>query len=87
MYIKLQRVQIVTKERNTNVVVGKWKNKQEVLFLTTKIVPKMVEVQTKRSSIKKPSTIMQNNSAKSFIDISDQMALCAFPVRRGIKYY
>lgn len=30
---------------------------------------------------------MQNNSAKSFIDISDQMALYAFPVRSGIKYY
>lgn len=84
---KLQRGEMVTKESNTKVVVGKWKDKRDVLFLTTKSVPEMVEVQTKRGPVKKPSTIVQYNSAKSFIDVSDQMASYASPIRRGIKWY
>nr|CAI5863343.1 unnamed protein product [Callosobruchus analis] len=35
-------------ESNTHVVVGKWKDKREVLFLTTEAVPKITDVQTKR---------------------------------------
>lgn len=41
------------------VVVGKWKDKCEIVCLATKSIPEIVEVQTKRSVKKKPSTIMQ----------------------------
>ncbi|XP_050301585.1 uncharacterized protein LOC126739809 [Anthonomus grandis grandis] len=33
---------------NTKVVVGKWKDKRDVLFLTTQAIPEMVKVPTRR---------------------------------------
>jgi hypothetical protein len=84
---KLRKGDMVAKESNTKVIVGKWKDKRDVIFLTTKSVPEMVEVQTRRGSIQKPSTIVQYNAAKSFIDISDQMASYGSPIRRSVKWY
>lgn len=73
---------------NTKVVgVGKWKDKRDVLFLTTQAIPEMVEVPTRRGNILKPSTIVDYNTAKGFVDISDQKAASSSPVRRGVKWY
>lgn len=68
-------------------IVGKWMDKREVMFLTTKSVPVMSEVETRRGLIKKPSTILEYNKVKSFIDVSDQMASYGTTVRKGIKWY
>lgn len=84
---KLKRGEMKMQKSNTKVIVGKWKDKRDVLFLTTKAVPQMVEVPTKRGNVLKPSTIVDYNTAKGFIDISDQKASYSSPVRRGIKWY
>ncbi|XP_022907013.1 piggyBac transposable element-derived protein 4-like [Onthophagus taurus] len=84
---KLKKGEIKMQQSNTKVVVAKWKDKRDVLFLTTRAVPEMVEVPTKRGSVLKPSTIVEYNTAKGFIDISDQKASYSSPVRRGIKWY
>lgn len=84
---KLKRGEMKILQSNTKVIVGKWKDKRDVLFLTTKEVPKMIEIQTKRGPVAKPSTIVDYNSAKSFIDVSDQKAAYSSPVRRSIKWY
>nr|CAI5863377.1 unnamed protein product [Callosobruchus analis] len=84
---KLEKGAMIARESNTHVVVGKWKDKREVLFLTTEAVPKITDVQTKRGAVKKPSTIAKYNSIKSFIDVSDQKASYSTAVRRGIKWY
>lgn len=84
---KLKKGEIITKQSNTNVIVGKWKDKRDVLFLTTESVPEMVEVETKNGTVQKPSTIVQYNNMKSFIDVSDQKASYSTAVRRGIKWY
>nr|CAH7743691.1 unnamed protein product [Callosobruchus chinensis] len=84
---KLKRGEMKVQRSSTNVVVGKWKDKRDVLFLTTRAVPEMIEVPTKRGSVLKPSTIVEYNTAKGYTDLSDQKASYSSPVRRGIKWY
>lgn len=85
---KLEKGQMVVKESNTGVIMGKWKDKREVTFLTTKSVPQMIETTNKRGDKRmKPSTILEYNDGKSFIDVSDQLASYCTTVRRGVKWY
>lgn len=84
---KLQIGVMVIRESNSHVIVEKWKDKRDVLFLTTESIPKMTDVHTKRSAVQKLSTIVQYNKTKSFIGISDQKASYSSAVRRGIKWY
>lgn len=81
---KLKRGEMTALESNTKVIVGKWVDKRDVCFLTTKSIPEIIEVETKRGTKKKPSTIVEYNSAKSYIDVSDQKSY-SNPVRRSIK--
>lgn len=74
-------------ESNTKVIVGKWVDKRDVAFLTTKSCPEMTEVQTRSGMKNKPSTIIEYNSVKSYIDVSDQISSYSNPVRRSIKWY
>ena len=41
-------------ESNNTIIVGKWVDKREVCFLTTKYIPKIVEVETKQGTKKSP---------------------------------
>ncbi|KAJ8953498.1 hypothetical protein NQ318_023619 [Aromia moschata] len=84
---KLEKGSMIAKQSNTKVIVGKWKDKRDVLFLATDAVPSMVDVETKRGVVQKPSTIVAYNNIKSFIDVSDQKASYSSAVRRGIKWY
>jgi hypothetical protein len=84
---KLKRGEMRIQKSSTDVLVGKWKDKRDVLFLTTIEIPRIIEVPTKRGIIYKPSTIVDYNKAKGFIDISDQKASYSSPVRRSIKWY
>lgn len=45
---QLDRGQMVAKESNTGVIVGKWKDTRDVMSLTTKSVPTLVETPTRR---------------------------------------
>lgn len=49
---KLEKGQMVVKESNTGFIKGKWKDKREVTFLTTKSVPEMIETTSKRGDKK-----------------------------------
>jgi len=75
-------------ESNTGVVVAKWKDKRDVLFLSTKHEPMMVDLSTKYGlKTSKPIAIVDYNEAKSYIDVSDQKASYASTIRKGIKWY
>lgn len=84
---KLKRGEIKSLQSNTKVIVGKWKDKRDVRFLTTKDPPSMIEVKTRRGPIRKPSTIVEYNAAKAFVDMSDQKAAYNSSVRRSVKWY
>lgn len=75
-------------QSDTKVIIGKWADKKEVLFLTTVAPPEMVEVRNRRGVVmKKPTTVLQYNTMKSFIDVSDQKGSYASAVRKSIKWY
>lgn len=85
---KLNKGELVSLQNDNKVIIGKWKDKREVLFLTTKSVPNMVPVTTKRGlEVQKPSTIINYNASKGFIDLSDQFAAYSSPRRRNIKWF
>ncbi|CAH2003354.1 unnamed protein product [Acanthoscelides obtectus] len=70
------------------IIIGKWKDKRDVLFLTTKQVPHLVEIESRGGRrMQKPSTIVDYNSAKGYIDLSDQMAGYCSPLRKGLKWH
>lgn len=80
----------MTSQVSKAVTVSKWKDKRDVLFLSTKHRPEFEEVQhSKRLENRKmkPSAIVAYNKAKTFIDVSDQIKTYSTAVRRGIKWY
>lgn len=86
--INLQRGEMITYAYD-GIAVSKWKDKRDVTFLTTKHRPIFVQVKSKRGSKfnMKPQAIVDYNSAKTFIDISDQKKAYSDPCRRGVKWY
>lgn len=66
----------------------KWKDKRDVLTLSTKHTPAMKTVVNKRGqNVKKPELILDYNRSKAFIDLSDQIKSYNHTLRRGIKWY
>lgn len=85
---KLKKGEMTKLQSESKIIVGKWKDKRDVLFLTTKSVPELTNITNKRGKVvTKPSTVIDYNSAKGFIDISDQLASYNSPVRKSIKWY
>jgi hypothetical protein len=70
---------MITKESRTKVIVGIWKDKLDVLLLTTESVPELVEVQTKRKGSSEAKVIHRCVGPESII--------LSTAVRRGIKCY
>lgn len=76
------------KDINTGIVISKWKDKRDVMMLSTKHGMDTVDVTDKRGRNKtKPSVIIDYNSSKQGIDLSDQMASYFSPLRRTIRWY
>lgn len=75
-------------ECNTGVVVPKWKDIGDALFLSTNHIPTMINVDYRSGrSTSKLIGIVDYNKAKSFIDVSDLKASYACTIRKGIKWY
>lgn len=85
---KLKKGEKIARESNTGVVVLKWKDKRDVLMLTTTHDDTMLNVQSENGkSIQKPQVIIDYNNSKAFIDLSDQMKAYSTALRRGVKWY
>lgn len=85
---KLKKGETVSAESNTGVVVLKWRDKRDVLVLSTKHNDELVSVRQRRGGeIQKPKIISDYNKCKSFIDLSDQMKAYSSSLRKGIKWY
>lgn len=85
---KLRRGDMMAKQCQNKIIIGKWKDKRDVSFLTTKETPKMIGlVCIGGRTQKKPSTVIEYNSAKGYIDLSDQMAAYHGALRKRVKWY
>ncbi|XP_047115851.1 piggyBac transposable element-derived protein 4-like [Schistocerca piceifrons] len=84
---KLKKGEHKAKESTRGVVVLKWKDKRDVLMLSTVHGEEEAEVQTRNGTKKKPATIIDYNQPKSFIDHSDPMMSYSHCLRWGVKWY
>ncbi|KAL6418730.1 hypothetical protein ACFW04_011833 [Cataglyphis niger] len=84
---KLKRGEIITKENNQGITVLKWKDKRDILILSTKYSSKMITVKTKKGFCPKPKIVAEYNKAKTSIDLSHQMSAYSSPLRKTLKWY
>ncbi|XP_022197351.1 piggyBac transposable element-derived protein 4-like [Nilaparvata lugens] len=87
---KLNKGDVVGKECN-GIVVAKWQDKRDVMYLSTKHGIDMeltgrINRKT-RQEITKPAAILEYNKGKQGIDVSDQMASYFSPLRKTIRWY
>lgn len=88
IHAKLKTSETIARESNTGVIVLKWKDKRDVLVLSTLHDDRMVDVETENGKVvRKPQIILDYNNSKGFIDISDQMKAYSAALRRGVKWY
>ena len=66
---------ILTKESNDGLRILKWKDKRDVLLLSTKHSDETVVMQKRGNIVIKPKIIVDYNEEKFHVDVSDQMAL------------
>ncbi|KAJ8953389.1 hypothetical protein NQ318_023506 [Aromia moschata] len=75
------------KENERGICVLKWRDKRDVLVLSTCHSNETVQVQRRGKKINKPQAIIDYNKGKSSIDISDQMSSYSTALRRSIRWY
>lgn len=63
----------VAEECEQGIVVQKWKDRRDVLVLSTRYANEMISVQRRGQEVKKPKNVVEYNKYKSYINISDQM--------------
>ncbi|KAF9806465.1 hypothetical protein SFRURICE_001260 [Spodoptera frugiperda] len=87
---KLKKGEMVAMENYSGVLVFKWKDKRDVLGLSTRHKVGFVTVTSKRNKNKsalKPTAIADYNKHKSSIDLSDQLGSYSNPSRRNIRRF
>jgi len=87
---KLKRGEVEGKENSDGIKVMKWKDKHDVLMLTT--VPehtteKVTTVLRRGTQTEKPQSVLDYNAAKKGVDYSDQMSSYYSPLRKIHKWY
>lgn len=74
--------------RNGSVYVSKWRDKREVLCITTKYHPRLTNVKNRYGTVKvKPIEIAKYNEYMSGIDRSDQMTSYYSSPRKSVRWY
>lgn len=84
---KLKRGQIIAKENNHGITILKWKDKKDILVLSTKHSSEMVNVECRTGRQMKPQIIVDYNRQKSAVDLSDQLNAYNNPLRKSLKWY
>lgn len=84
---KLQKGEAMAMENEDGVTVLKWKDKRDVLMLSTKHSDKFAVVVKKGKQIRKPKVILDYNKSKGSVDLSDQMGAYSSPLRKTVKWY
>jgi len=84
---KLNRGEIFAKKSDREIMVLKWRDRRDVLMISTKHSNTMEEVMAKRGIKIKPKAVINYNRGKGYIDLTDQMGSYSSCLRRGVKWY
>ncbi|KAJ8971449.1 hypothetical protein NQ314_000706 [Rhamnusium bicolor] len=83
---KFKKGELLVLQTKDGISVMKWRDKRDVLFLSMLHMDTQNEVRHHQGQKKKQFAIIAYNSAKSFIDVSDQMSSYSSVIRRSIKW-
>lgn len=85
---KLKRGEMMAQENERGICVMKWRDKRDVLLLSTKHTDSFTEVRSRGGQLKrKPLAVVYYNKGKSSIDLSDQMSSYNSALRKTVKWY
>lgn len=85
---KLKKGEIVAQKSNTGILILKWKDKRDVLMLSTKHEDNIRQIQTKiGTEVGKPEVVLDYNRGKGLVDVSDLRSSYHTPLRRSMKWY
>nr|XP_022912443.1 piggyBac transposable element-derived protein 4-like [Onthophagus taurus] len=84
---KLKVGEVIAEECKQGIVVEKWRDKRDVLILSTRYGNEMVPLIKRGKEIQKPKNMVEYNKYKSNIDISDQLKSYNTCLRRSMKWY
>ncbi|KAL0879682.1 hypothetical protein ABMA27_003397 [Loxostege sticticalis] len=84
---KLKKGQYIARESVDGITVMKWKDKRDVLVLSTKHSMRFRTTVKHRKQVSKPQIVLDYNKAKGAVDLSDQMTAYQTPLRKTIKRY
>lgn len=84
---KLKRGHYYAEESQDGITVLKWKDKRDVLVLSTKHSVGFVEITKRGNVVRKPTIVLDYNKAKGGVDLADQMASYSTPLRKSIRWY
>jgi len=82
----LKKGEVESMRSDSNVLVLKWKDKRDLCMISTKHNSEMVEQHMKGKIIKKPKVVIDYNTGKASIDLSDQMSSYSNPLRRSLNW-
>lgn len=81
---KLKPVERIAMENEREICVLKWKDKIDVLMLSTKHSKEFSKV-TKKGKVTR--MVLAYNKTKSAVDMSDKMAAYSSPLGKTVKWY
>ncbi|CAH2008558.1 unnamed protein product [Acanthoscelides obtectus] len=84
---KLKKGEIKAKQVENGISILKWKDKRDVLMLSTYHFNETVTIQIRGKEIVKPLMVVDYNKGKSSVDLSDQFASYESCVRKTVKWY
>lgn len=84
---KLKKGQFIAKESEDGITVLRWKDKRDVLVLSTKHSTRFIPVTKNNKTTMKPAIVVDYNKAKGAVDLADQMAAYQTPSRKSVKWY
>lgn len=84
---KLKPGESIARENERGICVLKWKDKRDVLMLSTKHSKGFKTVIKKGKVVRKPKMVFAYNMAKGSVDLSDQMNAYSSPLRKTVKWY
>ncbi|XP_023225339.1 piggyBac transposable element-derived protein 4-like [Centruroides sculpturatus] len=87
---KLSQNEIIGMHNEKGIVVAKWKDKRDVLMLSTKHATEITSIgkkNYKQEEIFKPKIVQDYNIGKTGIDLSDQYSSYSSAVRKSVKWY
>ncbi|XP_050528048.1 piggyBac transposable element-derived protein 4-like [Daktulosphaira vitifoliae] len=85
---KLKKGEVFAKQCNKGITVLKWKDKRDVLMISTQHSDSQATILNKRGKeVKKPQVIIDYNKGKGLVDVTDLRNSYHNPLRRTLKWY